>query len=199
MNKIEFINELKKRLYFLPNDEVEERISFYVEAIDDRIEDGYDEEYAVYKAGSIDDIVLEITQETPFSKILREKVKPNKSLTPLQFTLLILGSPIWFSLLIALFVVVISLYATFLAVVISLWAVLIAFIITSVAGIILGAVYSITGKLVAGLAIISCSVTLIGLSILTYYACVYISKGAIILFKKLVLKLKAWLIKEKAQ
>ena len=44
MNKIGFILELKDKLSALPKSEVEERLSFYCEMIEDRIEDGLSEE-----------------------------------------------------------------------------------------------------------------------------------------------------------
>ena len=47
MNKEEFLNSLRKRLKGLPNNEIEERISFYSEMIDDRVEEGMSEEEAI--------------------------------------------------------------------------------------------------------------------------------------------------------
>ena len=47
MTKHEFITQLRDRLSELPEREVEERLSFYVEMIDDRIEDGRTEQEAV--------------------------------------------------------------------------------------------------------------------------------------------------------
>ena len=47
MNKLEFIAELRDRLSGLPQGEVEERLSFYSEMIDDRMEDGVSEKEAV--------------------------------------------------------------------------------------------------------------------------------------------------------
>ena len=38
MNKSEFLEELRKGLAGLPKDDVEERLTFYGEMIDDRIE-----------------------------------------------------------------------------------------------------------------------------------------------------------------
>ena len=40
MNKTEFLNELEARLKGLPKEDVEERLEFYSEAIDDRVEEG---------------------------------------------------------------------------------------------------------------------------------------------------------------
>ena len=76
MTKVNFILELNERLVGLPRFEVEEHIGFYVEMIEDRMEDGMTEEEAVAAAGSIDDIAEEIIADIPLYKIAKEKIKP---------------------------------------------------------------------------------------------------------------------------
>ena len=44
MNKQEFFEQLRKGLSGLPKDDIEERLTFYKEMIEDRIEDGLSEE-----------------------------------------------------------------------------------------------------------------------------------------------------------
>ena len=51
MKKSEFLSELKKYLYGLPEEEIKESLDYYAEIIDDRIEDGADEETAVDGVG----------------------------------------------------------------------------------------------------------------------------------------------------
>ena len=60
MTKTEFVLELTSKLSLLPWEEVEDRISFYVEMIDDRMEDGLSEEEAVAAVGSVDEIAAQI-------------------------------------------------------------------------------------------------------------------------------------------
>ena len=57
MTKREFTEELCRRLKNVPADEANAIVNFYVESIEDRIEEGMDEEAAVAALGSIDDIV----------------------------------------------------------------------------------------------------------------------------------------------
>ena len=52
MNKKRFLSELRRGLSGLPQAEVEERLSFYSDMIDDRIEDGCSEAAAVAEIGS---------------------------------------------------------------------------------------------------------------------------------------------------
>ena len=47
MNKQEFLDELRKGLCGLPSEDIEERINFYSEMIDDRMEEGLTEEESV--------------------------------------------------------------------------------------------------------------------------------------------------------
>ena len=80
MSKQEFFEGLRKGLSGLAKEDIEERISFYNEMIDDRMEEGLTEEEAVAEMGSIDMIVEQILSETPISKIVKEKVKPDRGL-----------------------------------------------------------------------------------------------------------------------
>ena len=51
MRKQEFLVQLRKGLSGLPQDEIEERLTFYEEMLDDRIEEGLSEEQAVLAVG----------------------------------------------------------------------------------------------------------------------------------------------------
>ena len=112
MTKSEFLSALRAHLYGLPKDEIDERVDFYGEAIDDRIEDGLSEEDAVGEMGSLDGIVFEIIGEVPLSKIIKQRVKPKRRFKAWETVLLAVGSPVWLSLLFAAFAVVLSLYAS---------------------------------------------------------------------------------------
>ncbi len=51
MSKQEFLAQLKDGLSGLPQSDIEERVAFYEEMIDDRIEEGLSEEQAVSEIG----------------------------------------------------------------------------------------------------------------------------------------------------
>ena len=123
MTKQEFLEKLEASLDGLPKDDIAERISFYSEMIDDRIEEGLSEEDAVADIGSIDDIVFEMLKETSIAKLVKEKIKPNRKLKTWEIVLLWAGSPVWFPLLIVAAAVVFSLYVSVWAIIISFWAV----------------------------------------------------------------------------
>ena len=119
MSKQEFLAQLRKGLSGLPQDDIEERLTFYSEMIEDRMEDGLSEDEAVSAAGSVDEIVSQAVAETPLMKISKEKSKSKRQPRAGKIVLLVLGSPIWLSLGIAALAVILSLYISWWAVIIS--------------------------------------------------------------------------------
>ena len=200
MTKQEFLAQLKDGLSGLPQSDIEERIAFYEEMIDDRIEDGLTEEAAVAEIGPVDDVVSQIISDTPITKIVKERVRPKRKLQAWEIVLLVLGSPIWLSLLIAAFAVILSIYIVIWAVIVSLWAVELSLIISSFAGFIAGIMSCCMGNVPAGLVLISAGLVLVGLSIFLFFGCKAASKGAVIITKKVALGIKNMFIgKESAR
>ena len=194
MNKQEFLDELQQKLCGLPNEEINERLSFYSEIIDDRIEDGILEEDAIKELGDIDEIAKQIINETPLFKIVKENVKPKK-IGIFELILLILGSPIWLSILISLFSAFVSIYLSLWAVIASLWAVAIAFGAATFGLLVYGIITIIQGNVPTGIAALACCCIVCGFSIYFDIGCKWASKGIIILTKKFALWIKKLFIK----
>ena len=190
MNKQEFLDELRRGLRGLPNEDVEERLTFYSEMIDDRMEEGFSEEEAVSEAGSPQKIVEQIIADTPFVKIAKERIKPKRHMKAWQIVLLALGSPIWLSLFIATAAVIFALYVSLWAVIIALWAVFASFIIGAVGTIPLCIIFVIKGYNVSCFAMIAAGFVLAGLSIFMFFGCKAATKGIIKLTKKIALWIK---------
>ncbi len=190
MTKLEFLKELYDSLQGIPKEDIEERISFYSEMIDDRIEDGLSEEEAISEIGTIAEIKSQIIADYPFSKLLKEKVKPKKKLSALSILLIILGSPIWLSLGIAIFAVILSVYVVIWSVIISLWAVFVSLLVSAFAFLIAGILFLIFGsKFTAGILIAS-ALVITGFSIFFFFFCKYGTKGVVLLTKAMALGLK---------
>ena len=196
MTKQEFLEDLKSGLSGLPQEDIDERIDFYSEMIDDKIEEGILETEAVASIGNVQDIVSQIVAEAPILKLVKERVKPKTKLKPLEIVLLAVGSPIWFSLLVAFLAVVLSLYISLWAVIISLWAVFVSLIASSFAGLVGGAVLSLTGNGASGLALMGVSLVVLGVGILFFFACKAATKGILILTKKIALCFKNALLRK---
>lgn len=199
MNQSEFLAGLRARLSELPQREVEERLAFYAEIINDRMEEGISEVEAVRELGSLDRIAAQIIAEIPFVKIAKEKIKPKRRLGAWEIVLLVLGSPIWLSLLIAAFAVILSLYVVIWSVVISLWSVFVALIASGVGIIVASAIFALIGHGLVGGAFIGAGLVCVGLSVFAFFGCRAASKAMLLLSKKLALGMKYCLIgKEKA-
>ena len=190
MNKQTFFAELRKGLCGFSQDEIEERLAFYAEMIDDRMEEGFSEEDAVSAIGSVDDIVAQILEDIPLTKIVKEKIKPKRRLNALEITLLAVGSPVWLSLLISAFAIVFSLYLSFWSVIVSLWAVFVAFGACALGGIVAGAGFFTGGYGLTGIVMISTAIICMGFAIFFFFGCKYITKGMLLLSKKGILSLK---------
>lgn len=200
MRKDEFLNELKYRLHGLPPQDIEERLSFYGEMIDDRIEDRLTEEEAVREIGTVDEVVSQIIAETPFIKLAKQKIKPKRKIQAWEIVLLALGSPIWLFLLIAAFAVVLSLYAVLWSVVVSLWAVFASLVGCGVGGVAVGIGFVCGGHAPSGLAVLAAGIFCAGLSIFTFFGCKASTKGAARLTRGIALAIKKCFVgKENAQ
>ena len=195
MNKQEFFAQLRKRLSGLPEQDVEERLSFYSEMIDDRQEEGLSEEAAVAAVGSVDEIVAAVVADTPLTKIAKERIKTKRRLSLGEIVLLVLGSPIWLSLGIAAFAVILSLYLSLWAVIISLWAVFVSLAACSVGCVLSGFAFLMRLNGASGLAILAAGVTCAGLSIFMFYGCKAATKGSFILVKNAVTGIKKFFVK----
>ncbi len=196
MTKQDFIFELRNSLSVLPEDDIEERIAFYSEIIDDKIDEGISEEDAIKEIGSVEEIVSGIIADIPLSKLVKEKIKPRRSITALEILLIILGIPVWFPLISALGAVILALYVVIWSVIISLWAVFVSFVGCAIGGIVSGIILACFVNIFAGIVTVSGGIFCVGLSIFAYFGCKAATKGIFILTKKIVLGLKNLLLKK---
>jgi len=190
MRKQEFLAQLRKGLSGLPQDDIEERLTFYSEMIDDRMEEGLSEEEAVSKVGCVDEIVTQVVADIPLAKIAKERIKTRRRLGAGEIVLLTLGSPIWLSLGIAAFAVILSLYISLWAVIISLWSVFVSFGVCSFGSVLACVVFAAGGNGAPGLAMLAAGIMSAGLSIFTFYGCKAATKGTLILTKKSAIWIK---------
>lgn len=196
MTKQEFLLELKKALNGLSQNEINERLNFYSEMIDDRIEEGISEEDAVSAVGDAEEIAEQIILETPLLKLAKERIKPQRRLTALEIVLLILGFPIWLSVGISIFAVILSLYICVWTVVFSLWAVFVSLVASGFGVILAGIVFSLNENILSGIASIGTGIACLGISIFAFFACKAATKGVLILTKKIALFTKNCFIKK---
>ena len=175
LTKKEFLSRLKKKLKGLSILETRERIGFYGEIIDDKIEEGLTEEEAVAEVGSIDDIAEEI-----FSEVVVDKAEPER-MSPWKIPLLVIGA------LVVWLPIYVSLVATLFAVCISLWASFVAASAVGIVAVALGCVNVFKINIIVGSATVGIGLISAGLAILLFLLCVLLTKGSIFAVKKVSL------------
>ena len=182
MNKQEFLARLREGLSGLPKDDIDERVTFYGEMIDDRAEDGIPEEAAVEGIGDVEALVSQLRAELSLTKPVEETKEPKRK--PWQTALIVLGTPIWLSLLIAAFAVVFSVYIALWATVIALWAAFAALAVCAPACLAAGVNFAVSGNTPTGIALIAAGIVCAGLSVFMFFGCKAASKGILKLTKQ---------------
>lgn len=169
MTKREFLTRLSERLSGLTPEERSDRVRFYSEMVDDRMEEGLSEEEAVASVGSIEEILADIPSGAP-----KATARPS----PGMVVLLLLGAPLWLPLLIAGAAVVFSLYAALWALILSVWAVCLSLGLSGLLAVVAGAVFALGINGIAGLAAIGAGLFCAGVSVFVFFAALAATRGA---------------------
>ncbi len=190
MNKKEFLNALASRLSGLPSEDIERRLEYYAEMIDDRVEDGMSEEEAVSDLGGIDSAVSSIIAETPITRLIGAKLEKKSGLKGWHIALIVLGAPLWFPLLIALLSVIFAVFVALFSLIFAAFSIVVSFAATSV-GCLAGGVSSlISGGFARAAAMIGTALVFAGLTVLCCIAAIAFSKWIFRLVKAFVLFIK---------
>ena len=116
MKKEAFLRALNKRLEGMTAEEKARALEFCAESIDDRVEDGMDEEDAVAALGNVEDVARGLLADQPLGAVVRERVRRESAAG--HVILLICASP----LLVTFFAVGLSVYAALWAAMVSIYA-----------------------------------------------------------------------------
>ena len=189
MTKDAFLLSLQDKLSCLPREEVFERLNFYSEMIDDRMEEGLSEEEAVAQVGNADEIAAQIVTEI---SVPAEKKTAKKQRSVWEIVLLVLGAPLWISLLAAAFSVFVSLWASLWSVIVAFWAVFVSLAAFAFGCAVGGVICAVSGKGLLSGGCIAASFVCAGLAIFAFFGCKAATKGAAWLTKKSVL----WIMKQ---
>lgn len=193
MNKNDFLKELEDRLNgSLPETDVKERVEFYTEAIDDRIEDGKSEEEAVAEIGTVDEVVAQIASETSMFKIVKQKVKPKRRIRPWEIILAVVLAPIWIALAIVALTLILVAYILLWVLVIVSYAVEIALGVAAVGSLVLLFIQLPIGGF--NLGYLGISLLAAGLAMLMVAACIGATKLTVKASKKIHSSIKRRLI-----
>ena len=188
MKKQEFLRTLKRKLSVLPKQEAQERINFYSEMIDDRIEEGFTEAEAVAKIAEANNVFVGAESDDSMKK--GKNTKPPRRFGAVEILLLVLGSPIWLSFGVAAFAVIISLYAVLWSLLVALFAVCISLAAVAVCGIVVGIWFAFGENTLSGIALIGAGAVCAGLVIPCFFGCRAALKGIWQITKAPVLAIK---------
>lgn len=177
MNKQEFFNGLSYEIRNIPKPEQEKAIFYYREIIDDAIEAGENEEDAIARLGSIEEIAREINISS--DRVRKESMSSGRKV--LTTILLILGFPIWGSLVLVLLCLVLVAFILLFVPIIILVTFVVAFFASGIWAII-GTPFIVSEGLAYAVMQLGAGVSLLGLSVLSglgfYYCIGSIKKGA---------------------
>lgn len=190
MNKRDFLNALAARLSGLPSEDIERRLEYYAEMIDDRIDDGMSEEEAVSDLGGIDSVVSSIIAETPITRLIGAKLEKKSGLKGYHIALIVLGAPLWFPLLIALLSVIFAVFVALFSLIFAAFSIVVSFAVTSVGCLAGGVTALISGGFARAAAMIGTALVFAGLTVLCCIAAIAFSKWIFRLVRAFVLFIK---------
>lgn len=183
-----FFNELRGKLKGLPKDDIETRIAFYDEMINDLMDEGLSENDAINKIGPVDRIVDEIASDTSLTKLVKERIRPKRKMSAMEIVLLIVGFPLWFPLLLTAFILILVGYLLIWVLVLVMYVIEISLGAVVLSGIVVFAMTLFEGDpnyIAIGSAIFAC-----GAILLTFPLTKLVTKLTIKLSRNIVLGIK---------
>lgn len=199
MNKNEFLQELAIDLVGLPQEDGERWLEYYAEMLNDRIEDGMSEESAVADLGDPKEIVRQILSQTPFVRLIKNKLKPNHKLRVWEIILIALGSPIWLALVVSAAAIFFSVFVSLWAGIVSLWATELALCVSGVGCFLLFGLQICLGYPVRSLMFLGTCFIALGLSYFGWYLCKYLTVFLWKLCKVFVLFVKSLFVEKEGK
>ena len=197
MTKKQFLDELRSKLVGLPKADIDERISFYEEMINDRMDEGKSEEEAVNDIGTVDEVIKQIAKDTPLVSLVKHKMTPKRRLRGWEVVLIILGFPLWFPLLITGLVLLFVGFILMWTGAIVTYAVETSLIAACFMGLLrffLG--YFDGGGITANLPYLGISMMCFGGAIMFGFACYGVTRGMIKATRGMFIGIKSWFIKK---
>lgn len=194
MTKQEFLSSLRAKLQGLPKEDIDERVSFYEEMINDRIDEGEKEEDIIAELGSVDDVVRTIAADIPLAKIVKHKMKPKRRIRGWEIALIILGFPLWFPLVLTAMVLIFVFCILVWTMVIVTYSVEAAFAAATVTSGVCFAVYLLHGE--CNFVALGTSVLSFGAALLMILACIGATIGSAKLSKRIMTGIKMIFIKK---
>ncbi len=194
MNKEEYLGQIRQRLVGLPQNDIEERLAFYDEKIDVHVKEGETEEEAILAIGTVDEVVEKTLSEIPLSKLVRQKVRPEKQMQVWKVVLLVCTFPIWLPLLIAFFALIFVLFIVLWALLIAFYAATLALAVATVATVPVVVLYLGIGNIPGAGLFSGLFLVMAGITLLFYTLCLGITKGVVTVIRGTVKGVKSMFV-----
>lgn len=188
MTKSEFLGQLEAGLSSIPRGERDERIGFYSEMIDDRLEEGLTEQEAVCAIGGVGEVIARELAEARAVKEEKNEISAKRAKRGWTVAALAAGFPLWISLLAVAFALLVTVYATVWSVTVSCWAVGVSLGACAIAGTLGGIPLCFTHGVWVGLAILGVGLLAAGIGGFTLYGCVKLT----VLIARLTKAISLW-------
>ena len=169
MDRQAFLTALEAQLRRLPEQERQQSLRYYEEMIEDRMEEGMDEQAAVAAMGDVAEIAQEVLMDLSLPKLVKTRLKPQRRLRVWEIVLLALGSPVWFPLALTAAVLFVVLYLVLWILAAACWCVVAAFAISALAGVGFG-IWLLWQNPASAALFISAGLCCAGLTILSFFA-----------------------------
>lgn len=197
MTKREFLDILRRGLCQLPPEEVEKRLAYYEELLNDMTEDGMTEQEATARLGDPSDLAREILQEQPMATLVKSRMKPKNGWTAAGIVAVVLGSPIWLPILLAVLIVALSVYVVIGALVVGLFAVVLGIAVGG-AALVFGAFFAVGLGFPMALLAFAGGLVALGLGILGFFGAWAAAKGLFRLTRAIFRGIKSLFIRKEA-
>ena len=169
MDRAAFLKALQEQLRRLPEQERQQSLHFYDEMIDDRMEEGMEEQAAVAALGDPGEIARQVLMELSLPKLVKTRLRPQRKLRVWEIVLLVLGSPVWLPLLLAGAVLFLTLYLVLWILAAACWCVVAAFAVSTLAGVGFG-IWLLWENTASAALAVSAGLCCAGLTILSFFA-----------------------------
>ncbi|WP_028263433.1 DUF1700 domain-containing protein [Atopobium fossor] len=189
MDKNAYMQALRDHLSSLPEEEIKRALSFYEEAIQDRLEAGMQESDAIAELEKPKQAAQRIISELPAVSRFAAKLKSTQIPTATLIGLLILtilGSPLWVAILFAIAALFVAALVVLFSALLVIWVFTGLFICAIIPGTIVTYNAIITGG-------ISAALLALGISLVISGAGLYFSHVTIAL-SRLIIQALSWLI-----
>lgn len=194
MTKEIFLHQLRIRLTRLPEAEIQKRLDYYSEMIDDMMEDGISEEEAISSFGPVDDVARYILQDTPLTTLVKQTAAPKKGWTAASIILAVVGAPLWIPLAIAALAVILAVFAAILALIAAVFAVVLSLGLAGIGLIIRAFAILFTAGVSYTIFTIGAALVFIGLCLLAFLGARQIAVWLLHLSQRIFIRIKSLFI-----